>query len=467
MAVTAARLAGARCADARLAGARRTGGDRRGRTRRHALWLLPLAAALLVSCSVRGAQMSQSSLLERFERRSGLIAFIALDGNIATTDQTGDRLTQLTDDAGSREGVRRWYTSPTWSARGRRLAFVRFDQLRDGSLRGAVLTTDNASRNPQVVWESDQLAPVYLYWSPDSRWISVLSQRTAEDGMELGLVDPSGRLSYKPLDTGLPLYWAWDPDNRFMLAHVGGGTASGGRLTLLDVRGATGKRNFNVRPTRFQSPQVSPDGERMLYVDSESGSAQLVLRDIEGPGLDVLKTVSGSAFFSFSRDGRRVAVMESPSPQLSADGTLRVLEPRRLERSVELEDPSVVAFFWAPDSRRIAYLIPVRPDGRQLMVEPEFAADPEQVYVRLRVMDARSGDAWDVATFPITNGSLSGLQFFDQYARSGNIWSPDGNWLVFSAVARGGFPGIFLGSASGNLKPRFVTRGDLGAWSTR
>ena len=443
----------------------RSSADRR---RLHALWLLPLAATLLVSCSVRGAQMSQSSLLERFERKSGLIAFIGLDGNIETADQTGGGVTQLTADAGSREGVRRWYTSPTWSARGRRLAFVRFDQLADGSIRGAILTTDRASRNPRVVWESGELAPVYLYWSPDSRWISVLSQRSAEDGMELGLVDPAGKLSYKPLDTGLPLYWAWDPGNRFMLAHVGGGTASGGRLTLLDIRDGTQKRNFNVRPTRFQSPQVSPDGQRMLYVDSESGSAQLVLRDIEGPGLDVLKTVSGSAFFSFSRDGRRVAVMESPTPQLSADGTLRVLVTRRLERSVELDDPSVIAFFWAPNSRQIAYLILVSPaELQQLLVEPVFAADPEQLYVHLQVMDVRSGDSWNVATFPITRGSLSTLQFFDQYNRSGSIWSPDGNWLVFSAVARGGFPGIYLGSASGNLKPRFVTRGDLGAWSIR
>ena len=443
----------------------RSSADRR---RLHALWLLPLAATLLVSCSVRGAQMSQSSLLERFERKSGLIAFIGLDGNIETADQTGGGVTQLTADAGSREGVRRWYTSPTWSARGRRLAFVRFDQLADGSIRGAILATDRASRNPQVVWESGELAPVYLYWSPDSRWISVLSQRGAEGGMELGLVDPAGKLSYKPLDTGLPLYWAWDPGNRFMLAHVGGGTASGGRLTLLDIRDGTQKRNFNVRPTRFQSPQVSPDGQRMLYVDSESGSAQLVLRDIEGPGLDVLKTVSGSAFFSFSRDGRRVAVMESPTPQLSADGTLRVLVTRRLERSVELDDPSVIAFFWAPNSRQIAYLILVSPaELQQLLVEPVFAADPEQLYVHLQVMDVRSGDSWNVATFPITRGSLSTLQFFDQYNRSGSIWSPDGNWLVFSAVARGGFPGIYLGSASGNLKPRFVTRGDLGAWSIR
>ena len=443
----------------------RSSADRR---RLHALWLLPLAATLLVSCSVRGAQMSQSSLLERFERKSGLIAFIGLDGNIETADQTGGGVTQLTADAGSREGVRRWYTSPTWSARGRRLAFVRFDQLADGSIRGAILTTDRASRNPQVVWESGELAPVYLYWSPDSRWISVLSQRSAEGGMELGLVDAAGKLSYKPLDTGLPLYWAWDPGNRFMLAHVGGGTASGGRLTLLDIRDGTQKRNFNVSPTRFQSPQVSPDGQRMLYVDSESGSAQLVLRDIEGPGLDVLKTVSGSAFFSFSRDGRRVAVMESPTPQLSADGTLRVLVTRRSERSVELDDPSVIAFFWAPNSRQIAYLILVSPaELQQLLVEPVFAADPEQLYVHLQVMDVRSGDSWNVATFPITRGSLSTLQFFDQYNRSGSIWSPDGNWLVFSAVARGGFPGIYLGSASGNLKPRFVTRGDLGAWSIR
>ena len=438
------------------------------RRRLHPIWLLPLAATLIVSCSVRGAQMTQNSLLERFERKSGLIAFIGLDGNITTTDQTGGRVTQLTEDAGNREGVRRWYTSPTWSARGRRLAFVQFDQLTNGSTRGAILTTDSSSLNAQVVWESNELAPVYLYWSPDSRWISVLSQRTAENGMELGLVDPNGKLSYKRLDIGLPLYWAWDPGNRFMLAHVGGGTTSGGRLTLLDIREGTQKRNFNVRPARFQSPQVSPDGERMLYVDSESGSAQLVLRDIEGPELDVLKSVSGSAFFSFSRDGRRVAVMESSTPQLSADGTLRVLVPRRLEQSVELGEPSVIAFFWAPNSRQIAYLIPVSAaELQQLLVEPVFAADRDQFYVHLRVMDARSSESWNVATFPITRGSLSTLQFFDQYHRSESIWSPDGNWLVFSAVARGGFPGIFLGSASGNLKPRFVTRGDLGAWSIR
>ena len=445
--------------------------ERRGRRRPHsvrvhAVWLVALAAALLVSCSMRGAQMQQSSLLERFGRKSGLIAFIGLDGNIATIDQTGGRLTQLTTDAGSRDGIRRWYGAPTWSARGNRLALIRFEQASDGSARGAVLTTDNAARNPQVVWESGQLAPIYVYWSPDGRWISLLSQRsTGDGGLELGLVDANGKLSYKPLDSGAPLYWAWDPDNKFMLAHVGGGMPSGGRLTLLDIDGETTKRNFNVRPTRFQSPAVSPDGERMLYVDSGSGSAQLVLRDIEGPGLDVLKAVSGSAFFSFSRDGRRVAIMESATPQLSADGTLRVLQPRRLERSVELDDPSVIAFFWAPNSRHIAYLIPVRPE--QLQIEPVFAVDPEQIYVHLRVMDARSGESWGVATFPITGGSLSSLQYFDQYTRSGSIWSPDGNWLVFSAVARGGFPGIFLGSASGNLKPRFVTRGDLGAWSIR
>ena len=267
------------------------------------------------------------------------------------------------------------------------------------------------------------------------------------------------------MDTGLPLYWAWDPENRFMLAHVGGGTNSGGRLTLLNIKGETKKRNFNVRPTRFQSPAVSPDGERMLYVDSGSGSAQLVLRDIEGPGLDVLKTVSGSAFFSFSRDGRRVAIMESSTPQLSADGTLRVFQSDRLQRSVELDEPSVIAFFWAPNSRQIAYLIPMSSD--RLQVEPAFTSDPGQIYIHLRVMDVRSGESWAVATYPITKASLSNLQYFDQYTRSGSIWSPDGNWLVFSAITRGGFPGIFLGSASGNLKPRFVTRGDLGVWSSR
>ncbi|CAI8043017.1 hypothetical protein GBAR_LOCUS23854 [Geodia barretti] len=196
-----------------------------------------------------------------------------------------------------------------------------------------------------------------------------------------------------------------------MLAHVGGGTASGGRLTLLDIRDGTQKTQLQLSRDRPSS----------------------CCADIEGPGLDVLKTVSGSAFFSFSRDGRRVAVMESPTPQLSADGTLRVL-------LTPVGDP----FFWAPNSRQIAYLILVSPaELQQLLVEPVFAADPEQLYVHLQVMDVRSGDSWNVHIHD-HRGSHNQHASFDQYNRSGSIWSPDGNWLVFSAVARGGFPGIYL-----------------------
>ena len=54
------------------------------------LILTTLVSLLITSCLPRDMQLPQSPLLSTLERKSGLIAYIGVDGNIFVSDQAGD-----------------------------------------------------------------------------------------------------------------------------------------------------------------------------------------------------------------------------------------------------------------------------------------------------------------------------------------------------------------------------------------
>src|SRR5687768_13992607 len=90
------------------------------------LFLL-LGALLISSCLPRNVQVPQSPLLSTLERKSGLIAYVGVDGNIFVADQAGGNLKQLTDDAKipqSQSDPYLVYQYPTWSQDGNQLAFI-------------------------------------------------------------------------------------------------------------------------------------------------------------------------------------------------------------------------------------------------------------------------------------------------------------------------------------------------------
>ena len=67
----------------------------------------------------------------------------------------------------------------------------------------------------------------------------------------------------------------------------------------------------------------------------------------------------------------------------------------------------------------------------------------------------------------VVNTVRNVLPFFDQYQRSGTMWSPNSRYLTFSATTSRGFPGVFVAAASGRFRPEFVGPGDLPFWSRR
>ena len=76
-----------------------------------------VSALLIASCLPRDMQVPQSPLLSTLERKSGLISYMGIDGNMYVSDQGGGKLKQLTEDAVIPENQGEsvlYYQYPTW-----------------------------------------------------------------------------------------------------------------------------------------------------------------------------------------------------------------------------------------------------------------------------------------------------------------------------------------------------------------
>ena len=101
---------------------------------------------------------------------------------------------------------------------------------------------------------------------------------------------------------------------------------------------------------------------------------------------------------------------------------------------------TVLAFFWSPDGRYIAYItVAGQDDGEQAagglttvsLTESEPAAQQGNLRLALWVVDVESGLGQQRLVFRPTAMYLTQfLPFFDQYALSHRIWSPDSAALV-------------------------------------
>jgi Tol biopolymer transport system component len=433
---------------------------------RAAVPALVLSAAVLVSCDVRGAQSAQSPLLKFFERRVGLILYIAPDGNVHVIDQKGSLDKALTNDAGAQGGGAVVYTSPAWSPDGKLVAFARTtlngsSEVTDASL----LTAGRDGRNLTRVLSGSRLRPFYLYWAPDSRTVSLLSSVQGQTSLELGLAPAGVEGGYRSLDQGAPYYWDWRADSRSIVVHVNTGQPGedGERMSLLSLDPQFDRAQMKVDPGVFQAPSFSPDGKSVAYASTAQAVTTLHLRALDGSGEREVATDQGGAFLEFSKDGRRIAYLAAVRFQPVPQGTLTVVDLSGRSKNSILKEAPVLEFFWAPDGRTLAFVIPDNGDN----IDQAFLRNDSLPYVRLMGFDVASGKTWVIARFPPSRGFFSVLPYFDQYQRSSTMWSPDSRFLGFTALTSDGSPGLFVARADGNVRPRFLTAGDYAFWSLK
>jgi TolB protein len=427
----------------------------------------PVFAGLLLSGAV--AQGNGGSAPDPLDP-AGLVAFVDPDGRLAVVDPD-------TSDVTVYGGGLQRAQFPAWSSDGDRVAAVVADQT-----GGRVDVIDVAAGGePATVYARAARGPIYLSWSPGDAYLAVLAG-TGDGGLALDLVDvsptaPSAGDAIRPFATGAPFYWTWSSDGRSLLVHRD-------VLRPTAVVGFTEVAAFDVRqplpePGAFQSPALSSSERFVGYArrDAQGGRTAVAVSNPERPEVSSptrFLAIRGTAALAWRPGAEQLAVQHSEPPGALPHGPVDLLDAATGEVR-RLSDDVVLASFWSPDGSFLATLSVVSVGGERTVqgfappTEPTLVAQTVQsrgVTLALKVVDAETTQARTLGLFtpsPAFFGQY--LPFFDQYARSHQLWSPASDALVLPALDEDGVPTLVRFGLDGAIRP--LTVGDMPAWNVR
>ena len=439
-----------------------------------ALWLILLCIGLLACQTIEPAPT-----IPEDEGVSSEVAKVSVDrityvnsaGDLFTIKADGSQQQRLTGGTQVSSGpagpflaqgldfdnVHAW---PTWSPDGTKLAAsrIRVSGEQDVEVTVQVLdavtglsTTVFSNTFPGLVAEG---SPHYLYWSPDSRSLSLLA--SAPNGLDLLVVDAESRVDPIAIERGAPLYYSWAGDGSSLIVHIGEEVKLFRELS----DHATGEVLATARG--FRAPAFSSDGRRVAYAAQSDSGESLMVADVSDldnarPVLDL----DAFSAFMWSPNGNQLALADQQAPNSVVFQRLRIVFADGQPVSTITEDP-VLAFYWSPDGERIAWV----------------ALDQENRVFEWRVTPTSATDVGQTRSLFAFNPSrdvLTMLSFFDQYAYSHSPWSPDGTRLVVAGAQvvpferrNGHTPTgarVFVIDAVGDSPPREIAEGTLAFWS--
>ncbi|MGY9072648.1 MAG: hypothetical protein ACKVHU_06855 [Acidimicrobiales bacterium] len=318
-------------------------------------------------------------------------------------------------------------SAPVWGAGGETVCWSESDDV-----EGQIRVVDAASG--ETVTRIPGFVAFALDPSPDGTRLAHLA--VGPLGLELSVSELADGGETRLIARGAPLYWAWSPDGDRLVVH------REGEVTVFDLRDGS-EIALEVEASGFLAPWWSPAGDEIIFVDS---AHRLVVVPSDG-AVDPVPIFQGQRGYRFAVDptGQRVAVVVAGP---DADTHLAVIDRLTGESEIVIDEP-VAGMWWSPD-------------GRQLLTMVR-AAGPSEPFVRWAVWNGAE-PIYGVPFQPSTAMATTVLPFFEQFAASHHLWSPDARALVTAGVMRSGRPEIFVHHLDVPRPPRPVIDGTLAWW---
>jgi len=345
------------------------------------------------------------------------LAFVGGDRQIWLMDADGRSPRQLTfgEGPGAKNpwGVlqsRDHSSLPCWSPDGQWMSCfqTRMTGAESGQTWLAVVQVDGVEEQRLTMVEEGY--PIYAQWSPDSRRVAMLTQE--ETHLSLGVCSIGDVGNYRLIEEGVPLFFSWTDDAARLLIHSGSGGDT--RLVVRDVVGDEPDDFFSKQPGNFCTP-LSMSGHA-IFVGREETHGVVCVSDFSGADVQGIAAIEGLVALVGSPDGNFLAFTSAPpgERQLYQGVWVADMQTGQVRR---VYSEGVVAYLWKPDSSGLIFVTrgrgPAEFQWNELLLSCE--------------------EARPLAGFFPSLDQKFFLHFFEQFAVSHSLISPDGERLVYAS----------------------------------
>ena len=346
-------------------------------------------------------------------------------------------------------------TWPVWSPDGEAVAFSGYSS--EEAL--GVYVTGYETPGPGLIYSNEpgtgeiaSATPHYCSWSPDGARLAFVAQTGR--GLTLFVWDKGDTGEPRVAQDGGPMYFAWSPDSDEIYTH------SFLDHYLVDATKEATPQQFPGRGTQYMSPAWGREGDGIaFFLDGEHGKQRLLVINLKDSSARMLTEFYGIAAVAWRPGYAQLGMVKETIRNTGFYSGLWLVDYETREE-VQLSDDPALAFYWSPDGSKVAYV--TRSDGAEGSL-------------RFGVVEVESGDKVYLADSVPSQEQLIHFMFFDQYAQSHPVWSPDsgsllvcgqlGYQLIRSELPSSESNRVILLDAGGGEAPRDIAGGFLGCWS--